>query len=69
MQNLARPMRLSLAIALAPAFDRGIAGVAARLRVRKGAAFGIFLFGMAVVTTTALFGSIYLLGGFPPAKP
>jgi hypothetical protein len=63
-----RPLRLSLALALAPAFDRAITAIGERLNVSKGAAFGVFLFCMAVVTTTTLFGSLYLLGGFPPVK-
>ncbi|KAI8475692.1 MAG: hypothetical protein J3K34DRAFT_517126 [Monoraphidium minutum] len=68
LQNFARPLRLSLALALAPAFDRGITSIGQRLKISKGAAFGIFLFCMAVFTSTALFGSLYLLGGFPATK-
>jgi hypothetical protein len=65
LQNFARPLRLSLALALAPAFDRAITAVGEKLNIKKGAAFGVFLFCMAVVTSSTLFGSLYLLGGFP----
>jgi len=41
LQNFARPLRLSLALALAPAFDRAITGIGEKLRVSKGAAFGV----------------------------
>jgi hypothetical protein len=60
----ARPLRLSLALALAPAFDRGITTISERLRVSKGAAFGIFLACMAVVTSSCLFGALFVFGGF-----
>ena len=36
-----RPLRLSLALALAPAFDGAITALGERLRIRKGAAFGV----------------------------
>lgn len=66
MQNFARPLRLSLALALAPAFDKAIGQISHKVGVNKNWAFGMFLGGMALLTTTVLFGSIYLLGGFPP---
>lgn len=65
MQNFARPLRLSLALALAPAFDKAITNIGLKLNIDKKWAFGIFLLGMAIVTSTTLFGTIYLLGGFP----
>jgi hypothetical protein len=65
LQNFARPLRLSLAIALAPAFDRAIQATADRFGVTKGKGFGIFLAGMAIVTSATMFSALYLLGGFP----
>ncbi|GBF94267.1 hypothetical protein Rsub_06537 [Raphidocelis subcapitata] len=59
-----RPLRLSAAIALAPAFDRGITAISEKLRVSKAAAFGIYLGCMAVVTSSCLFGALFLFGGF-----
>eukprot|EP00878_Enallax_costatus_P004200 GHUV01004430.1.p1 GENE.GHUV01004430.1~~GHUV01004430.1.p1 ORF type:complete len:219 (+),score=52.32 GHUV01004430.1:219-875(+) len=65
MQNFARPLRISLALAMAPAFDKAITTIGVKLNIDKKWAFGIFLLGMAAITTTTLFGTIYLLGGFP----
>eukprot|EP00879_Flechtneria_rotunda_P007349 GHRR01007710.1.p1 GENE.GHRR01007710.1~~GHRR01007710.1.p1 ORF type:complete len:229 (+),score=67.54 GHRR01007710.1:484-1170(+) len=65
IQNFARPLRLSLALALAPAFDRVINTIGDKLHVDKKWAFGVFLVCMACLTTVTLFGTIYLLGGFP----
>lgn len=67
IQNFARPLRLSLAIALAPFFDRLIGRMSEATGLQKRWAFGALLAGMAVVTTTCLFGTIWALGGFPPA--
>ncbi|WIA15561.1 hypothetical protein OEZ85_002191 [Tetradesmus obliquus] len=67
LQNFARPLRISLALALAPAFDKAITGLGERLGIDKKWAFGIFLVCMGAVTTVTLFGTIYLLGGFPPS--
>jgi hypothetical protein len=65
LQNFARPLRISLALALAPAFDKAITGLGEKLNIDKKWAFGIFLLCMGVVTSVTLFGTIYLLGGFP----
>jgi hypothetical protein len=65
LQNFARPLRISLALALAPAFDKAITALGEKLRIDKKWAFGIFLVCMGIVTSATLFGTIYLLGGFP----
>jgi hypothetical protein len=65
LQNFARPLRISLALALAPAFDKAITRIGEKLHIDKKWAFGIFLLCMGVVTSVTLFGTIYLLGGFP----
>ncbi|KAF6266308.1 hypothetical protein COO60DRAFT_1291752 [Scenedesmus sp. NREL 46B-D3] len=65
LQNFARPLRISLALALAPAFDKAITRLGEKLHIEKKWAFGIFLLCMGLVTSATLFGTIYLLGGFP----
>ena len=54
MQNFARPLRISLAIALAPACDRLIDGIAARTGLATRWAFGLLLVVIACVTSSAL---------------
>jgi hypothetical protein len=69
VQNFARPLRISLALALAPAFDKAIDRVAAVLGIDKRWAFGLFILCMGICTSSILFGTLYLLGGFPPNPP
>lgn len=69
IQNFARPLRLSLAIALAPFFERLITRISEATGLAKRWAFGILLGVVAVTTTTCLFGTLWLLGGFPPSPP
>ncbi|KAG2491733.1 hypothetical protein HYH03_009896 [Edaphochlamys debaryana] len=69
MQNFVRPLRFSLAIALAPVFERMILWIAAKTGLAKQWAFGVWLTGFALVTCASLFGSLYALGGFPPGPP
>lgn len=63
--NFLRPVRLSLALAAAPFFERALNALCTRLRVGKPAAFGIMLAGIAVGTVTCLASAIALCGGFP----
>jgi hypothetical protein len=65
MQNFARPLRISIALAMAPAFDLAITRIGQILKIDKKWAFGVFLLCMGVLTSTVLFGTIFLLGGFP----
>jgi hypothetical protein len=69
VQNFARPLRISLALALAPAFDKAIDRLGAVLGIEKKWAFGLFILCMGICTSTILFGTLYLLGGFPPSPP
>ena len=62
-QNFIRPLRLSLALAMAPAFDRGIDAIAARLRVTRARAFGVYLALLGTVTCVLCFGSIFVACG------
>ncbi|KAG2435441.1 hypothetical protein HYH02_011941 [Chlamydomonas schloesseri] len=68
VQNFLRPLRFSLAIALAPFFERLILWISGKTGLDKKLAFGLYLFCFAITTCVVLFGSLYLLGGFP-AKP
>lgn len=65
MQNFVRPLRFTLAVAMAPAFDNIINIIGSRLEIGKRYAFGVLLLIIAIVTSTCLFGALYLLGGFP----
>ncbi|KAI8466643.1 MAG: hypothetical protein J3K34DRAFT_432995 [Monoraphidium minutum] len=64
-----RPVRLSLALAVAPLVNRFLEGTQRRLRVNKGVAFGMLLALIATVSFTAIFGTIALVGGFPNGLP
>ncbi|PNH12176.1 hypothetical protein TSOC_000941 [Tetrabaena socialis] len=65
VQNFVRPLRFSAAIFLAPFFERLILWIAAGTGLPKQWAFALYLVGFALATCAALFGSLYLLGGFP----
>lgn len=65
VQNFVRPLRISLALALAPAFDKAITQLGEKLNIPKGWAFGIFIVSIGIITSSILFSTIYLLGGFP----
>ena len=67
MQNFARPLRISLALALAPFFDKIINLIAEKTRLDKKWAFGLLILTIGIITSTTLFGTIFLLGGFPQA--
>jgi hypothetical protein len=69
IQNIIRPLRFSLAIALAPLFDRAIDGIGKRLGITKKWAFGVMIFLIGAGTTVSLGSALYLLGGFPPIAP
>jgi hypothetical protein len=62
-QHLVRPLRFTLAVALAPAFDRFIDRIAARCGVSRPAAFGVYIALLGTVTSVVVFGSIFLFCG------
>ncbi|KAG2500765.1 hypothetical protein HYH03_001527 [Edaphochlamys debaryana] len=64
--NFLRPIRLTLAIAAAPAFDACISWVSRKTRVPKVPAFVVMLVCIAIATTSLLMATIAALGGFPP---
>ena len=63
LQNFVRPLRFSLALALAPAFDAFIGATQRRLGVSRGAAFGAYIALLGVATSVAGFGGIWLACG------
>ena len=63
IQNFVRPLRFSLALALAPVFERFLSTISRTTSLSKRNAFGIYLFILGSVTSTLVFGSIYVLAG------
>ncbi|KAK9789044.1 hypothetical protein WJX73_008966 [Symbiochloris irregularis] len=63
VQNFLRPLRFSLALAMAPAFDRGILEIQKITKFKRRKAFGVYLFILGSVTSTLIFGSIFLFAG------
>jgi hypothetical protein len=67
VQNFVRPLRLALAIALAPGANRLIDVVGERTGFGRKGAFGLLLAVMAVTMTSVLGLALWAFGGFPPA--
>ena len=67
--NFLRPIRLSAALAAAPLVNRLIDAIEARTRAPKAVVFGLVLALIAATSFTGIFGSIWLLGGFPHGLP
>lgn len=63
LQNFVRPLRFSLALAMAPVFDKFINQLALRLHISKRNAFGVYLFILGTVTSVLIFGSIRIFAG------
>lgn len=64
-----RPVRLSLAVAAAPAFDAAMTTIARRTGLPKVAAFGVVLLMVAAGSCTFLAAALLLCGGFPNGLP
>lgn len=62
-QNFIRPLRFSLALAMAPAFDRFVDFLAEKLRISRPKAFGVYIAILGVTTSTLVFGGIFLAAG------
>lgn len=62
-QNFVRPLRFSLALAMAPAFDRFIDFLASKLGISRPKAFGVYLAILGITTSTLVFGGIFLACG------
>ncbi|GIL80961.1 hypothetical protein Vretimale_9331 [Volvox reticuliferus] len=65
MQNFVRPLRFSLAIALAPIFEKLIQWISQKTGLSTRWAFGLYLTCFALLTAALIFGTLYVLGGFP----
>jgi hypothetical protein len=64
-----RPLRLSLALAAAPFFNRFLEKVQEMFKVTKGFAFGILLCLIAAGSCCFMFTCLLLAGGFPGGLP
>jgi len=62
-QNFVRPLRFSLALAMAPAFDRFIDLLSSRLKISRPRAFGVYLAILGLTTSALVFGGIFLACG------
>lgn len=62
-QHLIRPLRFSLALAMAPVFDRFINWVQQQTKWKRQNAFAGYLFLLGSVTSITVFGSIRLFAG------
>ena len=67
MQNFLRPLRLSLAIALAPLYERLIQKISDWTGLGRKQSFAVVIAGIAVCTLTYMGLALWLLGGFNPA--
>ena len=63
LQHLVRPLRFSVAIAIAPLFDRFITWIQTVTGWSRRNAFGAFLFLLGSGTSLLVFGSIAVLAG------
>lgn len=62
-QHFVRPLRFSLALFMAPVFDKFINFVQHRGKLKRQNAFGVYLFLLGSITSISVFGSIRLLAG------
>lgn len=67
--NLFRPLRLTLALTVAPFFNRALAAIESRLRVNKAVAFGAMLAAIAATSLSCITLAIIAAGGFPNGPP
>lgn len=63
LQHFLRPFRLTLALGMAPAFDKILNFIQAKTGWNKRNAFGLYLACFGTLTSFFVFGSIYLFAG------
>lgn len=63
LQHFLRPLRFTVAIAMAPAFDRILVSIQRLTGWNKRNAFGLYLVLFGSLTSFLVFGSIFLFGG------
>ncbi|DBA71282.1 TPA: hypothetical protein ACH3X2_011099 [Trebouxia sp. C0005] len=62
-QHFVRPLRFSLALFMAPVFDKFINWVQQRAQFKRQNAFAVYLFLLGSITSISVFGSIRLFAG------
>lgn len=62
-QHFVRPLRFSLALFMAPVFDRFINWVQKQTQFKRQNAFAVYLFLLGSITSISVFGSIRLFAG------
>ena len=65
LQNVIRPARFALSLAVAPAFDRVLDRLTALSHLKKRTLFGALMVAMSLITPVLLFLSIWIMGGLP----
>ncbi|BDA41122.1 hypothetical protein COCOBI_01-7770 [Coccomyxa sp. Obi] len=63
IQNFVRPLRFSVALAMAPLFEKGISAISRATGFSRRNAFGVYLFILGSVTSILVFGSIFVFAG------
>ena len=69
LQNIMRPLRFAIAMALTPLVNRMLQSLTVKLGINKRQAVMLLLFGLAVFTLSSLVTSIWILGGIPTRPP
>jgi len=63
MQNFVRPLRFSVALAMAPLFDKFLGIISRATGFSRRNSFGVYLFILGSVTSCLVFGSIRYFAG------
>lgn len=64
MQHIVRPLRFSVALAMAPLFDKFIDNIQTHFNFsNRRDAFGVYLVILGTLTSVLVFGSIRIFGG------
>ncbi len=62
-QNFVRPLRFSVALAMAPLFEKGLTRISRATGFSRRNSFGVYLFLLGSVTSLLVFGSIFVFAG------
>lgn len=69
IQNIIRPLRFCLAIALTPVANSMLDYLEEKLKIKRLQSFFILLFGLTIFTLSSLAVALWLLGGIPTRPP
>lgn len=69
MQNILRPIRFTVAVAMTPFVDRLMTYVQNKLSVSKGKSFALLLISLALFSISYLVFFLWVFGGFPRTVP